>query len=86
MCSSTFSGNSPANVFLGILKEFTSDDMSGLSDHALIETAQYYLKERKFFLVLDDVWTMEACMTIRVVLSKSNYMSKVVITSLARRV
>ncbi|KAL1568281.1 putative late blight resistance protein R1A-10 [Salvia divinorum] len=69
------------NVFLSILKEFTSDDMSCLSDRALIETVQYYLKERKFLLVLDDVCTMDAWNAIRVVLCKTNSMSKVIITS-----
>ncbi|XP_057804252.1 putative late blight resistance protein homolog R1A-10 [Salvia miltiorrhiza] len=69
------------DVFLNILKEFTSEDMSGLSDRALIETVQQYLKERKFLLVLDDVWTTEAWDAIRAVLSKSNNMSKVLLTS-----
>lgn len=46
-----------------------------------MELVQYYLKERKFLLVLNNVWTMEAWMTILVVLSKSNYISKVIIIS-----
>ncbi|XP_042037488.1 putative late blight resistance protein homolog R1A-10 isoform X2 [Salvia splendens] len=73
------------NVLLNILKEFTSDDVSGLSDPALMETVEYYLKERKFLLVLDDV-TMDAWNDIRKVLSKSNNMSKVLITSCEKSV
>lgn len=69
------------NVFLNILKEFTSDNLSGQSDRALTETAQHYLKHRKFLLVLDDVWTTEAWEKIKVVLPESNNMGKVLITS-----
>ncbi|XP_042042566.1 toMV susceptible protein tm-2-like [Salvia splendens] len=74
------------NVLLNILKEFTSDDVSGLSDPTLMETVEYYLKERKFFLVLDDVWTTDAWNDIRNVLPESNNMSNVLITSCEKSV
>ncbi|XP_042039506.1 putative late blight resistance protein homolog R1A-10 [Salvia splendens] len=69
------------NVFLEILKEFTSEDMSGLRFDKLKETVQYYLNDRKFLLVLDDVWTTEAWNAINVVLQNSYSMSKVIVTS-----
>ncbi|XP_042039149.1 putative late blight resistance protein homolog R1A-10 [Salvia splendens] len=70
------------NVFLTILKKFTSEDISNdILDTTLIDMVQSYLKDRKFILVLDDVWNMEDWNSIRNVLSKSNYMSKVIITS-----
>lgn len=69
------------DLFLNILKEFTSDDMSSLPDHTLIETVQSCVAERKFLLVLDDVWTTKAWDDINKVLCKRNSMSKVLITS-----
>ncbi|XP_047942854.1 putative disease resistance RPP13-like protein 3 [Salvia hispanica] len=77
------------NVLIDILKEFTSDDVSGLSDPVLMETVEHYLKGRKFFFfffVLDDVWTMDAWNDIRKALSKSNNMSNVLITSCEKSV
>ncbi|KAI3464148.1 hypothetical protein Pfo_020811 [Paulownia fortunei] len=69
------------DVLLTILKEFTSQDMSSLSDHDLALTVRKYLEEGKFFLVMDDVWSVEAWNAIRDVLPKSNRTSKVLITS-----
>ncbi|KAI3454413.1 hypothetical protein Pfo_011076 [Paulownia fortunei] len=69
------------DVLLTILKEFTNQDMSSLSDHDLALTVRKRLEEGKFLLVMDDVWSVEAWNAIRDVLPKSNRTSKVLITS-----
>ncbi|KAK6123334.1 hypothetical protein DH2020_042916 [Rehmannia glutinosa] len=69
------------DVLLGILKEFTSQDMSSLSDHDLANKVRECLKTGKFLLVMDDVWSVEDWNTLRVVFPKSNRMGKVLITS-----
>ncbi|KAI3454409.1 hypothetical protein Pfo_011072 [Paulownia fortunei] len=69
------------DVFLNIMKEFTSQDMSGLNDHDLALTVRACLEKGKFLLVMDDVWSVEAWNAIQNVLPKSNWMGKVLITS-----
>ncbi|KAK6148287.1 hypothetical protein DH2020_019199 [Rehmannia glutinosa] len=68
-------------VLLRILKEFTSQDMSSLSDHDLANKVHECLKTGKILLVMDDVWGVEDWNTLRDVLPKSNRMGKVLITS-----
>ncbi|GFQ07492.1 putative late blight resistance protein homolog r1a-6, partial [Phtheirospermum japonicum] len=69
------------DVFLNIMKEFTSQDMSGLNDQDLALTVRACLEKGKFLLVLDDVSSVDAWNAIRHVLPKSNWMGKVLITS-----
>ncbi|KAI3454407.1 hypothetical protein Pfo_011070 [Paulownia fortunei] len=74
------------DLFLNILKEFTSKDMSSLSDDDLAQTVRASLGNRKFLLVMDDVWTAEAWDTIRDALPNSHGKGKVLITSRLREV
>ncbi|GER34179.1 NBS-LRR type resistance protein [Striga asiatica] len=69
------------SLFLDILQEFTSKDMSGLSVDDLALTIHGTLETRRFLLVLDDVWTPEAWDTIREALPLRNASGKVLITS-----
>ncbi|GFP93210.1 putative late blight resistance protein homolog r1a-6 [Phtheirospermum japonicum] len=68
-------------LFLNILQEFTSKDMSTQSDHDLALAVRACLQEKKFLLVLDDVWTVEAWDAIRDALPESNGRSRVLVTS-----
>ncbi|KAG8378763.1 hypothetical protein BUALT_Bualt07G0018900 [Buddleja alternifolia] len=69
------------DVLLRILKEFTNEDKSYMSDLELAATVRGFLETGKFLLVLDDVWTVEAWNDIQDVLTKSNSNAKVLITS-----
>ncbi|KAH6761554.1 hypothetical protein C2S52_018987 [Perilla frutescens var. hirtella] len=69
------------DVFLNILRKFTSNDMSGLSDDELASSVRACLAKEKFLLVMDDVWSPEDWKVIQNVLPKSNGLSKVMITS-----
>lgn len=68
-------------VFLTILKRFTEQDMSVLTEPELAQKVRFYLKNQTFLLFMDDVWTAEAWDSIDNALPKSNKMGKVVITS-----
>ncbi|CAA0838695.1 Unknown protein [Striga hermonthica] len=69
------------SLFLDILQEFTSKDMSSISVDDLALTIHATLETRRFLLVLDDVWTPEAWDTIREALPVRNGSGKVLITS-----
>ncbi|KAL1563996.1 putative late blight resistance protein R1C-3 [Salvia divinorum] len=69
------------DVFLNILRKFTSNDMSGLSDEELAQSVRACLSKEKFLLVMDDVWRPEDWQVIQTVLPSSNKLSKVMITS-----
>ncbi|XP_047945981.1 putative late blight resistance protein homolog R1B-23 [Salvia hispanica] len=69
------------DVFLNILKKFTSNDMSGLNDEELTQSARSCLSKEKFLLVMDDVWRPEDWQVIQTTLPNSNKWSKVLITS-----
>ncbi|KAK4438512.1 putative disease resistance RPP8-like protein 2 [Sesamum alatum] len=69
------------DVFLSILKAFTQQDMSMMSDQDLALTVHECLKTGKFLLVMDDVWNVEAWNAIQQALPRSNKMGKVLLTS-----
>ncbi|KAL1563995.1 putative late blight resistance protein R1B-23 [Salvia divinorum] len=69
------------DVFLNILRKFTSNDMSGLNDEELTQSVGAFLSKEKFLLVMDDVWRPEDWQVIQTVLPSSNKLSKVLITS-----
>lgn len=69
------------NVFLNILKMFTRQDMSSLSDAELSESARACLEKEKFLLVLDGVSSRDDWKAIQPILPRSNGRSKILITS-----
>ncbi|KAH6819484.1 hypothetical protein C2S51_003087 [Perilla frutescens var. frutescens] len=69
------------NVFLNILRKFTNNDMSGLSDVELAHSVRACLAREKFLIVMDDVWSLEDWRVIQNVLPQRNGLSKVMITS-----
>lgn len=69
------------DVFLNILRNFSSNDMSGRSDEELAQSVRVCLAKEKFLLVMDDVWSPEDWKVIQNVLPSSNGLSKVMITS-----
>ncbi|KAH6794739.1 hypothetical protein C2S52_005216 [Perilla frutescens var. hirtella] len=69
------------DVFLQIMRKFTpSQDPSNLNDDELAQTVCACL-EKKFLLVLDDVWSVDAWTKIKQVLPLSNGEGKVLITT-----
>ncbi|EYU17764.1 hypothetical protein MIMGU_mgv1a026345mg [Erythranthe guttata] len=73
-------------LLLGILKEFSSEDLSEVSEQELEEEVIAFLEEEMFLIVFDDVWTVENWNAIKNVLPTSNGMGKVIITSRKREV
>lgn len=73
-------------VFLNILKRFTSNDMSGLSDPELVNSVRSCLEREKFLLVMDDVWSADDWNIIQDALPTNNASSKVMITSREKKV
>ncbi|XP_057789227.1 putative disease resistance RPP13-like protein 3 [Salvia miltiorrhiza] len=70
------------DVFLQILKKFTTNQQtSDLNDDELAYTVKECLEEKKFLLVLDDVWSVGAWEGIKQVLPLENGKGKVLITS-----
>ncbi|PIN26360.1 Apoptotic ATPase [Handroanthus impetiginosus] len=70
------------NVFLSILKEFTTiSDLYHKSDQELAKLVIDYLERGKFLIVMDDMWTPDDWYKLKVALPKSNKSSKVLITS-----
>lgn len=69
------------DVFLNILKRFTSDDMSGLSDPELAEAVSLCLEEEKFVLVIDGLSSSDNWDAIKDALPNSNVLGKVMITT-----
>ncbi|KAH6776589.1 hypothetical protein C2S52_014150 [Perilla frutescens var. hirtella] len=69
------------DVFLTILRRFSNQDMSILSDEDLIQTVRKCLEKETFMLVLDDVWSVDDWKVIQSVLSDNNGNGKVLITS-----
>ncbi|XP_042063357.1 putative late blight resistance protein homolog R1A-10 isoform X1 [Salvia splendens] len=70
------------DVFLQILKKFSSThDTSSLNDDELAQTVHSCLKNEKFLLVLDDVWSVDAWKKIQAVLPSDNVEGKVLITT-----
>ncbi|KAG8378753.1 hypothetical protein BUALT_Bualt07G0017900 [Buddleja alternifolia] len=74
------------HVLLKIMERFTNEDMSSKSDIELALIVCARLKEGKFLLVMDDVWTFEDWDNIRDVLPRSNRMGKVLITCRNKKV
>ncbi|GFP92957.1 putative late blight resistance protein homolog r1a-6 [Phtheirospermum japonicum] len=74
------------DVLLTILKEFTSQDMSGWNDHHLTLEVRKRLSGGKFLLFMDDVWSVKVWNIIKDVLPMNNKEGKVVITSRERHV
>ncbi|KAL8530011.1 hypothetical protein ACS0TY_007184 [Phlomoides rotata] len=73
-------------VFLNILKKFTSNDMSNTSDQDLSQAVRSCLEKEIFLLVMDDVWNVEDWKVIQNVLPISNGNGKVLITSREKNV
>ncbi|KAI3454371.1 hypothetical protein Pfo_011034 [Paulownia fortunei] len=71
------------DVFLAILREFTrlTEDMYRKSDQELAQLVAAQLERGKFLIVMDDVWTTEDWVKLKIALPKSNKMGKVLITS-----
>ncbi|KAK4428142.1 putative late blight resistance proteinR1C-3 [Sesamum alatum] len=70
-------------VFLAILKELTTIDenMYRKSDQELAELVATHLERQKFFIVMDDVRTVDDWNKLQIALPKSNNDGKVLITS-----
>lgn len=70
-------------VFLNILGAFTqlTPDITLLDDVRLSELLREQLKNRRYLIVMDDVWTTEAWDSLKVVFPKNNKRSRVLITS-----
>ncbi|CAA0823326.1 Unknown protein [Striga hermonthica] len=71
----------PRTIFLVILHEFTSKDMSKETTSDLAKAIRASLQERRFLLVLDDVWTAEALSTITSALPEDNKRGRVLVTT-----
>ncbi|GER34205.1 NBS-LRR type resistance protein, partial [Striga asiatica] len=71
----------PRTIFLVILHQFTSKDMSAETTSDLAKAIHASLLERKFLLVLDDVWTAEAFSTITSALPEDNEKGRVLVTT-----
>ncbi|CAA0838700.1 Unknown protein [Striga hermonthica] len=71
----------PRNIFLVILHEFTSKDMSNETTSDLAKAIRASLQERRFLLVLDDVWTAKAMSTITSALPTNNGKGRVLVTT-----
>ncbi|XP_073064635.1 putative late blight resistance protein homolog R1A-10 [Primulina eburnea] len=71
------------DVFLSILKSFTTitEDMQRKTDMEIAQILSDILREGRFLIVLDDVWTAEAWLDLHVAFPKSNYLGKILITS-----
>lgn len=71
------------DVFLSILKSFTTitDDMLRKADIEIAQILCDYLREGRFLIVLDDVWTAEAWRDLHDAFPKSNKLGKILITS-----
>ncbi|CAA0838699.1 Putative disease resistance RPP13-like protein 3 [Striga hermonthica] len=76
----------PRTIFLGILHEFTSKDMSAETTSDLAKAIRASLQDKKFLLVLDDVWTAKALSTIRSALPEDNERSRVLITTRSQKI
>ncbi|CAA0838696.1 Unknown protein [Striga hermonthica] len=71
----------PRTIFLVILYEFTSKDMSNETTSDLAKAIRASLQERRFLLVLDDVWTAKAMSTITSALPTNNGKGRVLVTT-----
>ncbi|KAL1564966.1 hypothetical protein AAHA92_07243 [Salvia divinorum] len=69
------------DVYLNILKTFSSVDMSGTMDQEIIETVRACLEDEKFLLILDDLRSHDDWKGIESILPHNNGRSKVLITS-----
>ncbi|CAA0816260.1 Disease resistance RPP13-like protein 4 [Striga hermonthica] len=71
----------PRTVFLVILHEFTSKDMSAETTSDLAKAIRASLQDKRFLLVLDDVWTANAMSTIKSALPTDNPKGQVLVTT-----
>ncbi|XP_073142744.1 putative disease resistance RPP13-like protein 3 isoform X2 [Henckelia pumila] len=71
------------DVFLSILKSFTTitDDMHRKTDTDIAQILGDYLREGRYLIVLDDVWTAEAWLDLQLAFPKTNKLGKILITS-----
>ncbi|KZV44542.1 hypothetical protein F511_17448 [Dorcoceras hygrometricum] len=71
------------DVFISILKNFktNTDDMLRKTDMEIAQTLRDCLREGRFLIVLDDVWTAEAWLDLHVAFPKINKLGKILITS-----
>ncbi|GER34174.1 NBS-LRR type resistance protein [Striga asiatica] len=76
----------PRTIFLGILHEFTSKDMSAETTSDLAKAIRASLQKRRFLLVLDDVWTAKALSTIRSALPEDNERGRVLVTTRSHKI
>ncbi|CAA0838697.1 Unknown protein [Striga hermonthica] len=68
-------------IFLVILHEFTSKDMSNETTSDLAKAICASLQERRFLLVLDDIWTTKALSIIISALPGDNERGRVLVTT-----
>ncbi|KAK6148283.1 hypothetical protein DH2020_019195 [Rehmannia glutinosa] len=71
------------NVYLDILGRLTklTDKISSMSDGHLVQTIRSHLEEKKFLIVMDDVWSAQDWDDLQVALPIRNRRSKILITS-----
>ncbi|KAL2518669.1 Disease resistance protein (CC-NBS-LRR class) family [Abeliophyllum distichum] len=70
-------------VFLGILESLnlTSDQIYKMSDENLAEELCRHLRNNKYLIVIDDVWTTEAWNDLRKAFPSTNLGSRILLTS-----
>lgn len=70
-------------VFLGILESLnlTSDQIYKMSDEKLAEELCGHLRNNKYLIVIDDVWTTEAWNDLRRAFPNTNLGSRILLTS-----
>lgn len=75
-------------VFLGVLESLglINDQMFRMSDDWLAEELCRHLKNHRYLIVIDDVWTREAWDDIRVAFPNTNMGSRILLTSRNREV
>ncbi|TVU41769.1 hypothetical protein EJB05_15317, partial [Eragrostis curvula] len=65
----------------GIVEEASLDSTDGLNDHQLAEKLQEGLKDKRYLIVIDDVWLIRAWEAIQSVLPENNCDSRIIVTT-----
>ncbi|TKW01941.1 hypothetical protein SEVIR_8G211500v4 [Setaria viridis] len=76
-------------IFRSILSQVKKDDCDGtsLSDkELLISELRDFLKDKRYFIVIDDIWSTQVWNTIRFALFENTYDSRIIVTTRIRTV
>ncbi|CAN6382161.1 unnamed protein product [Urochloa humidicola] len=69
------------DILIDLDKKFMSSEYTTLDERQLINEIQVFLENKRYFIVMDDVWDTKSWGTIKLALIENNIASRIIITT-----